>query len=274
MFYRTFEPLLTNSAEEYDLLAQITQHPSRPRPSREMDQIFMKPGSQLNQVKLIAPLIADKDVVFVGDGDCMALTIGYLAEKGIIDGPTYMRVFDFDHRIVSFVKEVATDLHFADRVEAAWYNVREPPPKKSLRKHDVFYTNPPYGSKNEGFSGVAFLARSMEMCKTVGSTGAAILPFDLYEEWSRLAMRRIQSFMLEHGYVVSEMLTEMHNYHLDDRPRLQSGTVIFHRLEERTADLFGRALRDDELAQFYGSSVSRFPKGIDLNGEIEYDNGS
>ena len=271
MFYKTFEPLLNNSALEYDLLAEVTQHPSRPRPNREIDQIFMKPGSQLNQVKLIAPFIADKEVVFVGDGDCMALSIGYLAEQQVIKGPTYMRVYDFDRRIVAFVNAVAAELKFGDRIVAEHYNVRDAPPITSLRKHDVFYTNPPYGSKNEGFSGIAFLVRCMEMCKTLGSAGAAILPFDPHEEWARIAMHRIQTFMLQHGYVVSGMLTEMHSYHLEDRPRLRSGTVLFSRVEEHTSTHFGTAFDDETLRHFYGSSGAPFPTAVGVDGQLEYD---
>jgi predicted methyltransferase len=228
----------------------------------------MKPGSQLNQAKLIAPLIAHRDVVFVGDGDCMALALAYLADRGIIEGPNHMQVYDFDERIVEFVTNTARTLHLSKQVTAEVYNVRDAPPRSSLHKNDVFYTNPPYGSQNEGFSAIAFLARCMDMCKTIGSSGAAILPFDSHEEWTRKAMHRIQEFMCEHGYVVSEMLTEMHLYHLDDRPELRSGTVVFHRVAEASSEYANRAFSTDELALFYGSSVGAFPQGIDVAGNL------
>lgn len=270
MFYKTFESFLTHLSVDYDLLAEVTQHPDRPRPKREIDQIFMKPGSQLNQLKLVAPLLADRDVVFVGDGDCMALSLGYLAKNGVISGPKMMHVYDFDERIVAFIEKISQELGFGDRIEARKYNVRDPPPQSAARKGDVFYTNPPYGSKNEGFSGIAFLARCMELCKPIGSHGIAILPYH-QEEWSRLAMRNIQSFMVAHGYVVTEMLTDMHQYHLDDRPQLRSASVVFERVTEESCDFFGREFETDELSRFYGSKMDRFPSGLALDGELSFD---
>lgn len=63
MFYRSLQQYIVNSSEEYDILARVTQHPDRPRPIRGIDQIFMLPGSQLNQAKLISAYIHNKEVV-------------------------------------------------------------------------------------------------------------------------------------------------------------------------------------------------------------------
>ncbi len=162
MFFKDLSKSYIHNAREYDVLAKITQHPSRPKPIRPVDQIYMLPGSQLNQTKLISDYLKNRTVVFVGDGDCMSLSLGLLAKEiQDIEGPAHMHVFDFDERLVKFINETAEYFGLKTRLEAHWYNIREPIPKKYAGRSDVFYTNPPYSSNNEGWSGIIFLARCM-----------------------------------------------------------------------------------------------------------------
>lgn len=271
MFYQDLGHHIRNTSDEYDLLARITQHPGRPRPARDIDQIFMLPGSQLNQAKLISDYLRNRDVVFVGDGDCMSLVIGILAKNKVIQGPGRMRVFDFDERIVRFVKDASRQFGFADGIEAHRYNVRDPVPVEFAGRSEVFYTNPPYGSKNAGKSGIVFLARCMEFCRDISSYGVAILPFHHHTDWSRNAMFNIQKFLTDHGYVVSEMLRAMHGYHLDDEPNLLSGTIVVDRIHHFDSPYKGKAIPPLELAAFYGSQSSgRFAEGIDLEGTVRW----
>lgn len=270
MFYEDLSKHIRSDSVEYDVLAKITQHPLRPKPIREIDQIFMLPGSQLNQAKLISSYLRNREVVFVGDGDCMSLVIGMLAKERVIDRPTYMHVLDFDERIVKFVRQASEQFGFSEYIEAHLYNVRHPVPDGLKQRSDLFYTNPPYGSKNRGMSGIVFLARCMELCKPVQSHGVAILPYRHHEPWSRDAMFEIQRFIIQQGYVVAEMLQEMHAYHLDDRPRLHSGTVVMDRVERKDPPFVGRELSENELCKFYGESQPRVPERVDLNGELMY----
>ena len=136
-----------------DLVAQVTQHPDRPRPIRAIDQIFMLPGSQLVQAQLAIDYLKYRDVVFVGDGDCMALVIAHLANKGVFKAPGKMRVFDFDDRILAFIKQAINDLDIPpDLITVHRYNVLDPIPEEYAQAHEVFYTNPPYGSSDGGAS--------------------------------------------------------------------------------------------------------------------------
>ena len=110
-----------------DMVAQVTQHPDRPRPLREIDQIFMLPGSQAVQALLTIDYLKYRDVAFVGDGDAMALVIAHLANRGVFKSPSKMRVFDFDQRILDFIKVVVKDLGLpADLIDCYLYNVRDP----------------------------------------------------------------------------------------------------------------------------------------------------
>lgn len=269
MLYKSLKPYLLNEASEYDTLAKITQHPGRPKPQRAIDQIFMLPGSQLNQAKLMSPYLRDKAVAFVGDGDSMALVFALLAREGVIEGPRQMTVLDFDTRIIDFINSTARAFGLHDTVEAIQYNALDPVPETLREHYDVFYTNPPYGKSNNGQSGLGFLVRCMALCTNVNSSGIAVLPYRS-GVWSARAMHNIQSFMVRHGYVVCDMLQDMHLYHLDDSPDLRSATVIFDRVERVDTPYRDERLPPEITKFFYGSSDARIPDHLDADGEPTY----
>lgn len=266
--------LVTHTKKQVDLLALVTQHPRRPEPRREYDQIYMLPGSQLTQAKLISTYLRGSNVVLLGDGDCMSLVLGLLGERKVLELPAHMLVLDFDERILSFINQTVSEFRLpADLIETARYNVRYPIPPRYSGRSDVFYTNPPYGSANKGESGKIFLGRCMELCKSVGSSGVVILPFEPQVSWSRDAMANVQGFLLEHGYVVAEMIRGVHQYHLEDRPELLSGTVIIDRVNAVGSPYAGRTFDQPELEYFYGRTRKPMPDYIDLDGRPVYAEG-
>lgn len=273
MFGEELRKYISVDVSWVDAVAQVTQHPARPRPIRENDQIFMLPGSELIQALMVEDYLKYRDVVFVGDGDCMGLVVAHLTNKGIIKkGPAKIRILDFDERLLEFIKQAIEDLRIPpDLISAEKYNVRNPIPGKLKGAHDVFYTNPPYGSKDSGNCGKIFLSRCMELCKPAPSWGIALLPFAHKEDWSRRAMYNIQKFMNSQGYCVSEMIREIHQYHLDDRPNLRSSNIIFDRVENIQPPYVNKRLEDDELQSFYGSSQRRMPEYVAKDGTFIYD---
>jgi len=268
MFGEDLRKYLVPDSSVIDLVAQVTQHPDRPRPIREVDQIFMLPGSQAVQALLAIDYLKYRDVVFLGDGDCMALVIAHLANRGVFKGPAKIRILDFDDRLLEFFGQVVAELRLPpDLISWRRYNVRDPIPEDLAQSHDTFYTNPPYGSADGGECGKIFLARCMELCKPAPSWGLALLPFAHKEDWSRIAMANIQSFLCENGYVVSEMIREIHQYHLDDRPSLRSCNVVVDRVHNRAAKYAGRRLTDTELRNFYGRSGRLVPDYVNGSGQ-------
>lgn len=256
-----------------DIVAQVTQHPDRPRPIRANDQIFMLPGSQLIQALLVDDYLKYRDVVFLGDGDCMGLVVAHLSNQGVLKkGPAKIRILDFDERILAFIQQAMKDLHLpADLISLYRYNVRDPIPEELSQAHEVFYTNPPYGSKDGGNCGTVFLARCMELCKPAPSWGVALLPFAHKEDWSRLAMYNIQGFLGKYGYVVSEMVREIHQYHLEDRPSLRSANVVLDRVKNIAPPYAGKRLDDAQLLHFYGSSTEPMPWYISKDCQYVYE---
>jgi len=275
MFGEELRKYLKPDPVQVDLVAQVTQHPDRPRPIRDIDQIFMLPGSQLVQALLAIDYLKYRDVVFVGDGDCMGLVVAHLANKGVFKGPAKIRIFDFDERLLAFIEQAAKDLGLpADLISCHRYNVRDPIDQRFAQAHEVFYTNPPYGSFDKGECGKLFLSRCMEFCKPAPSWGMALLPFAHKEDWSRIAMASIQSFFCEHGYVVSEMIREIHQYHLDDRPSLKSCNVVVDRVSNKVPPFIGKQLPDDTMPYFYGRRPRRIPHYIAKDGNFVMDDGT
>src|SRR5260370_38512552 len=83
---------------------------NRPRPLRELDQIYMKTGDMVLQSELVAHWANGKRLAFIGDGDAMSICVAYLQKREIINyGPSEIVVFDFDERVCG------AETRFADR---------------------------------------------------------------------------------------------------------------------------------------------------------------
>jgi predicted methyltransferase len=275
MFGEELRKYITPDPVLVDLVAQVTQHPERPRPIREFDQIFMLPGSQVVQALLMADYLKYRDVVMVGDGDCMGLVMAHLANKGVFKAPAKIRIFDFDERLLGFIEMAVRDLRLPpDLISCHRYNVLDPIPEEFSQAHEVFYTNPPYGSADHGECGKLFLTRCIEFCKPAPSWGVALLPFAHKEDWSRHAMANIQGFLVNNGYVVSEMIREIHQYHLDDRPSLRSCNMVVDRVTTVLPPLAGKAVDAEDVPSFYGKTRIRMPSYISASGRPVYSDGT
>lgn len=91
---------------------------NRPRPLRELDQIYMKTGDMVLQSELVAHWANGKRLAFIGDGDAISVCVAYLKQRGIVDyGPSKIVVFDFDERICSAVERFA-DRERLDQLQA------------------------------------------------------------------------------------------------------------------------------------------------------------
>lgn len=87
-------------------------------------------------------------------------------------------------------------------------------------------------------------------------------------------MANIQGFFCAHGYVVSEMIREIHQYHLDDRPSLKSCNVVVDRVSNKPPPYAGRRFGDSEMTNFYGRRDIRMPSHIDRQGDFVMDDGT
>ena len=187
---------------------------------------------------------------------------GYLS-VGVFGGVAWL--FAYGHttgRDWAYVSSTIKSLKTSETISTRASEFRE--------AHDVFYTNPPYGSADGGECGKLFLARCMEFCKPAPSWGIALLPFAHKEDWSRKAMMNIQEFLCSNGYVVSEMIREVHQYHLDDRPSLRSCNVVVDRVYNKKPSFGDTRVKKEDLAGFYGRTSIDVPEYISLEGELVY----
>ena len=226
---------------------------NRPIPLREFDQIYMKVGDMVIQTEFIARRFNNLDVVFIGDGDAISLSVMHLKNKHVFEyGPKSIHVLDFDERIVNSINKFSKDNDLTSVMAAELYNVADPLPEYILCQKDAFYTNPPWGASNEGESVNAFAQRGIETLKH-GGLGAIIIADDDTLEWTQSVLLNTQKAMINKGFIVAEMIPGLHNYHLDDAPELKSCTLIIKNLEnsKRTTPPSGK-LSADKLKNFYG----------------------
>jgi len=246
----------------------------RPPSLRSFDQIPMRADDLIRQVKLIGPYLEAQSVLFMGDADCTSLMLGLLGKLGY-NMPAMMHVVDFDERLLLHMRHFSVRHGFADRLHTCLYNAFDPAPLDLLGQFDWFYTNPPYGSNNNGTSARLFVARGCEMTRNGGS-GCIILPDDVTRPWSHNAMAATQRFLLEYGWMVKEKLDDMHAYHLDDDKTLLSSTMIVRHNPPGDSPVeqspyAGRRVGFEEIPGFYGRSMlPPYAHYVRLRGE-DYD---
>jgi len=226
---------------------------NRPLPIRQFDQIYMKAGDMVAQAVFMAKRFDGLRTVFIGDGDCIALSALHLRQSGIIDfGPEQILLLDFDERILNSVTRFAEKKKFSDRIEVRPYNVCDPLPSELIHSRDAFYTNPPWGASNDGDSVFVFMERGIEAAKERAAC-MLVIADDPEIEWTQKVLRGAQRLANDHGFLVSEMIPEQHVYHLDDAPDLKSCACVFRR-RQRTDTWSDESLCMDEERKwnFYG----------------------
>lgn len=226
---------------------------NRPVPIREFDQIYMKVGDLVIQADFIARSFKNKDVIFIGDGDAISLSVMHLKHCGVFEvGPKSIHLIDFDERIVNSVNSFAKKFGLSDCVSAELYNVADPLPLELCNSRDAFYTNPPWGASNNGDSVLAFVERGLESLRENGM-GAIVIADDENHSWSQNVLLNTQELLINNGFIISEMIPGLHNYHLDDNPELKSCTMLTRSVSVLTRDI-SLPLNDKRLSNFYGDN--------------------
>jgi len=234
-----------------NLISDIVNN--RPMPIRELDQIYMKHADMLLQIEHISKWFLNKSVVFIGDGDAIALGTAYLQAntEEFDNNISEIMVLDFDERIVNSINEFAFKHNLSNIINAKVYNVADALPQEFWQKFDCFYCNPPFGSNNDGASIYSFMKRGFESTKekAVGCIVMADVP-DL--PWTRQVLHHTQEHILRNGFIISEMIPRFHKYHLDDDPNLTSCSIIVERISPISIDYNSIPLNEEELKNFYG----------------------
>lgn len=227
---------------------------NRPRPLRQLDQIYMKTGDMVLQSELVARWADRKRLAFIGDGDAISVCVAYLHKREIINyGPSEIVVFDFDERICGAVARFA-DKEGLSQLKAELYNCLDPFPGPT--NFDCFYTNPPWGASNDGESVKIFVQRGMEATAYAG-TGMVVIADDDELEWPKRVLANVQQFVIRSGFFIQKMMSQLHQYHLDDAPNLRSCNLLIKALPGGKAPGPSVAISEPaRLEHFYGRDRS------------------
>lgn len=219
---------------------------SRPLPNREYDQIYMRALDMVKQAKFVEQFVSEKKIVFLGDGDGMSVLLSALNF-----GINSIGLYDFDERILLNTKKQVNNLNIKIPIQCNLYNVIMPIENSDLNKYDFFYINPPYGSYNEGLSCRIWIDRCIDLC-TDQCSGCIIIPYDSRLSWTIHNMHKIQLYLLDKGFIIRDMISYMHQYHLEDNPNLKSATLIVEKISDSTGDYSGEFLDKELVKNLYG----------------------
>lgn len=226
---------------------------NRPLPIREFDQIYMKAGDLVAQACFVAHRFRDKDVVFIGDGDGIALSVLHLVKLSLIpEGPRSVTVLDFDERICGSIERFADRYKFQDKIKVRPYNVVEPIPDDLLCAADAFYTNPPWGRYNDGESVNIFIERGIACMRRFAGEGCVVIADDPSLTWTQDNLLASQQCAAHYGFNVAEMVPAWHVYHLDDAPNLRSCSMVLRRVTSAEFPLPDVTIDEERLRNFYG----------------------
>lgn len=241
---------------------------NRPRPLREIDQIYMKTGDMVLQSEIVARWADGKKIAFIGDGDAISVCIAYLKHREILPfGPTEICVFDFDERICGAVQRFA-EREGLEHLTSKLYNCLDTFP--STGAYDCFYTNPPWGASNEGESVKVFTQRGFEATGYTGE-GLVVIADDHKLAWPQQVLAETQKFALGNQFYVQKMSSQVHQYHLDDNPELKSCNLYFKALPENNQILDSEDITDSlRLQHFYGKDQHSRVRYIREKKRVDY----
>lgn len=171
----------------------------RPKPLRDFDQGYVTVQSSLGRVSLLLEKgdLVGKGVVVLGDDDLVSVALGLTGKARRVT------VVDVDRRLIEYISVVSRERGL--NVEAVVYDLREPIPVGLVGGFDVFLTDP-----TESLRGLkVFLERGLLCLKGAGCSGYFGLT---YVESSLQKWYRIQSFLLDKGCVITDIIEGFNHY--------------------------------------------------------------
>jgi predicted methyltransferase len=171
----------------------------RPEPLKEMDQGYVTMETASARVALMEARgdLVGRSIFILGDDDLLSIAIG------LRGGARRVLVAEADERLIAFIAKASARLNLG--IEAVNYNAMDPIPEAWLGKFDVFETDPV--EAETGFK--LFLQR----CILTQEPGAGAGYFGLTRrEASLFKWRRLQAFLLDCGFAITEMIHDFNDY--------------------------------------------------------------
>lgn len=196
----------------------------RPSPLKELDQVHMDNPSIVETCRKLSKIIEGKSVLIIGDDDLMGLCFSKFCN------PLEVFIVDVDERLINHIKKEKTRLDLNLSIKR--YDIREELPGELRGKYDIFYTNPPYGSKNMGESCIAFIFRGIESLK-VGGKGVFVIASKNQAEWARKAREKTIGFVKSNG---CRLIKEWENLQTYKNNKIESSMFLIEKYYNTASD--------------------------------------
>ncbi|MHA1191546.1 MAG: adenosylmethionine decarboxylase [Promethearchaeota archaeon] len=205
-----FDLSSTEIPEEFASLNKIEEIlTNRPEPVFALDQSHAISSTVVNRALYLVKKgdLEGSKIIFLGDDDATSLAVGILnlAEE--------ITVIDIDPNVIKFLSERANNLSLKN-FRVISHDLREPCPTNILNQFDLVVMDPPY--TNEGLR--LFLKRAKQVLKTEieiegkkhDITGKKCLL--CFGNKPPEVMKRIQLSILDHGFIIKEMIPYFNIY--------------------------------------------------------------
>ncbi|MFW9817967.1 MAG: bis-aminopropyl spermidine synthase family protein [Candidatus Thorarchaeota archaeon] len=182
---------------------------NRPDPEFSLDQSHADFPTIVKKVLYLLKKgdIEGRKIIFLGDDDVISLGLGLtkLADE--------ITVIDIDNRVLEFISQSAKNLNF-ENFNVINHDLRESCPKTVRNKYDVVIMDPPYTI--EGLR--LFLKRARQVIKSKMKFNDEIVPIVgkkcllSFGNKPPAQMQKLQLAILDHGFVINEMLPDFNHY--------------------------------------------------------------
>ncbi len=267
-----FNSSIAEIPEEFAYLNKIEDFLiNRPDPNFALDQSHATSSTVVNRALYLVKKgeIEGRRIIFLGDDDATSLAVGLL---DLAEGIT---VLDTDKNILNFLSESAKSLSIKN-FKAIFHDLREPCPNHILNQFDVVVMDPPY--TNEGLR--LFLKRAKQVLKTeieiegikhnvLGKKCLLCFGNKPPEE-----MKQIQLSILDHGFVIREMIPYFNIYKgasiLGQFSHLYYLELTESTLKEDSLNLKLKSIYTSEVK--VQDEISFRPIGVHFIGEMHFKN--
>ena len=205
-----FNASLKELPEEFSYLNNIKVYLNkRPTPEFALDQSHADAPTVIKKVLYLLKKgdIEGRKIIFLGDDDNISLAVGLtkLAKE--------ITVVDIDNRVLDFLLQSAGEFSLTN-FNVKNHDLRESCPRDILNKYDVVIMDPPYTI--EGLR--LFLKRAGQVLKSnihVNGNNYHIIGKKCLLSFGNKPpeeIQKIQSSILDHGFIINEMIPEFNHY--------------------------------------------------------------
>ncbi len=163
----------------------------RPTPLKKLDQVYMDEKSVMKTCIELGEIVRNKKLLFIGDDDLLSIYLSKFYD------PKSTVVIDIDMRIIKHIKMLREKLSLKNLMVVK-HDIRDPLPTHISNNFDIFYTNPPYGSKNNGDSCIAFIIRGLESLK-LGGQGVFVIASSSEGQWASKVEIKVTEYVRNSG---------------------------------------------------------------------------